>query len=155
MSLNFSDASDSILVSRQKLRDAYIDLYGVTCTVAKNKDGSSRRDFYGDLSISKNTIVFDTEKLLISLSQYVTVLDPSNYKSNETGHTPLHAICKLDSELQIGDQIKFDVNYFPKYIAIENLTFQIIDKQITYHTTIYNSRLTLSVLRDDIISENV
>lgn len=141
------DVVYAILPSRKLIRDAYIDVHGMPCTIAYNGLGTDRRDFFGDMDTERATYATTaTINLVINLGKFTRLLDMFVNGSNEDLLTPLTAMCKLDDNINIGDRVTFDQKYYPS--GTEHKKFQVIDVQVQHHIDPYSKHVVLNVLRD-------
>jgi hypothetical protein len=97
------------------LRDAYIDLHGVECTLySAHSEDTARKDFYGDVrSRMLREEQVDKIRVLIPLSGEDLLLlstFPTNntmdHSKNLTGHV------KASSTIQAGDRLGFKFSHF-------------------------------------------
>jgi hypothetical protein len=138
----------SSLSSKKLIRDAYILLHGIPCTLSYNSLGTSRVDFFGDLETEGVNYLTKVDiKLVVNLAALIRLIDSFDIGTDESNYAPLKSSCQLDQVINRGDRINFPNSVYPG--RIENKIFQVSDVKIQHHIDPYSKEVTLVILRDE------
>ena len=139
----------AVIDSRKAMRDAYVDLQGVECTLRViDTVASNRRNVYGEINAQPVLAAPVAVSIVMDLGKYLQVVDSkSDVSTDERDVETLEGIVKLTQIIKIGDRVTVPFSHF--FPSVEDKVFQVSNSRIVHHVGELSKKISLVPLRDN------